>query len=75
MEQLVQAVCDQKQGYTQFGGLRPYGGFLSDRWLVSILFTWTSAKCEVIIIRDKEFGFQLYQSDPAGNYTAWKVRH
>ena len=31
----------------------------------------TSAKCEVIIIRDKEFGFQLYQSDPAGNYTAW----
>ena len=24
--------------------------------------------------RDKEFGFQLYQSDPAGNYTGWKVK-
>lgn len=55
VEQLVQAVCDQKQGYTQFGGLRPYG--------VSFLFAgW-----------DKDFGFQLYQSDPAGNYTAWKA--
>lgn len=55
VEQLVQAVCDQKQGYTQFGGLRPYGvSFLIGGW-------------------DKEFGFQLYQSDPAGNYTAWKA--
>ena len=25
MEQLVRAVCDNKQGYTQFGGLRPFG--------------------------------------------------
>lgn len=55
VEQLVQALCDQKQGYTQFGGLRPYGvSFLIGGW-------------------DKEFGFQLYQSDPAGNYTAWKA--
>lgn len=35
VEQLVQAVCDQKQGYTQFGGLRPYGvSFLIGGWLV-----------------------------------------
>ena len=25
MEQLVQTLCDQKQGYTQYGGLRPFG--------------------------------------------------
>lgn len=25
VEQLVRALCDAKQGYTQFGGLRPYG--------------------------------------------------
>ena len=25
VEQLVQRVCDMKQGYTQFGGLRPFG--------------------------------------------------
>lgn len=38
VEQLVQAVCDQKQGYTQFGGLRPYGvSFLIGGWLVFYL--------------------------------------
>jgi len=25
VEQLVQRLCDQKQGYTQYGGLRPFG--------------------------------------------------
>jgi len=75
VEQLVQAVCDQKQGYTQFGGLRPYGvSFLIGGWLV-FLFKRHFQSCEIVIVRDKEFGFQLYQSDPAGNYTAWKVNH
>ena len=55
IEQLVQSICDQKQGYTQFGGLRPFG--------VSFLFAgW-----------DKHHGFQLYQSDPSGNYGGWKA--
>ncbi|KAK3279011.1 protein with putative role during mitosis [Cymbomonas tetramitiformis] len=54
-EQLCQHLCDTKQGYTQFGGLRPFG--------VSFLFAgW-----------DKHFGFQLYQSDPSGNYGGWKA--
>jgi len=53
VEQLVQNLCDQKQGYTQYGGLRPFG--------VSFLFGgW-----------DKDCGFQLYQSDPSGNYAGW----
>lgn len=55
VEQLVQAVCDTKQGYTQFGGQRPFG--------VSLLYAgW-----------DEHYGFQLYQSDPSGNYGGWKA--
>ena len=52
MEQLVQTLCDQKQGYTQY---RP------------------SAVRRVVSLRgwDKNGGFQLYQSDPSGNYAGW----
>ena len=54
-EQLVQQVCDIKQSYTQFGGLRPFG--------VSFLFAaW-----------DRHYGYQLYHSDPSGNYSGWKA--
>lgn len=56
LEQLLQTICDLKQSYTQFGGLRPFG--------VSFLFAgW-----------DQHFGFQLYQSDPSGNYGGWKAK-
>mmetsp|Transcript_64841 Transcript_64841/g.204728 ORF Transcript_64841/g.204728 Transcript_64841/m.204728 type:complete len:185 (-) Transcript_64841:125-679(-) len=55
VEQLVQSICDTKQGYTQYGGLRPFG--------VSFLYAgW-----------DQHHGFQLYQSDPSGNYGGWKA--
>lgn len=55
VEQVVKAVCNYKQAYTQFGGLRPFG--------VAFVFAgW-----------DKHFGFQLYQSDPSGNYSGWKA--
>ncbi|XP_028103743.1 proteasome subunit alpha type-4-like [Camellia sinensis] len=55
VEQLVQSLCDTKQGYTQFGGLLPFG--------VSFLFAgW-----------DKNYRFQLYMSDPSGNYGGWKA--
>eukprot|EP01090_Pellita_catalonica_P015426 TRINITY_DN4187_c0_g1_i1.p1 TRINITY_DN4187_c0_g1~~TRINITY_DN4187_c0_g1_i1.p1 ORF type:complete len:249 (-),score=41.91 TRINITY_DN4187_c0_g1_i1:424-1170(-) len=54
-EQLVERLCDIKQGYTQYGGLRPFG--------VSFLYAgW-----------DKHHGFQLYQSDPSGNFGGWKA--
>lgn len=53
--QLIQRVCDLKQGYTQFGGQRPFG--------VSFLFAaW-----------DEHEGFQLFRSDPSGNYDGWKA--
>jgi len=55
VEGLVQQLCDLKQGYTQFGGMRPYG--------VSFLYAgW-----------DDQYGFQLYHSDPSGNYGGWKA--
>ncbi|RKP09309.1 proteasome component Y13 [Thamnocephalis sphaerospora] len=54
-EQLVQRICDLKQEYTQFGGLRPFGvGFVFAGW-------------------DRHHGFQLYHSDPSGNYSGWKA--
>ena len=55
VEQLVQRLCDLKQGYTQFGGLRPFG--------VSLLYAGY----------DAHHAFQLYQSDPSGNYSGWKA--
>lgn len=53
---LTQAPClGWLQGYTQFGGQRPFG--------VSLLYAgW-----------DEQYGFQLYRSDPSGNYGGWKA--
>jgi len=48
-------VCNYKQAYTQYGGLRPFG--------VAFLFAGY----------DETHGFQLYQSDPSGNYSGWKA--
>eukprot|EP01130_Rhizamoeba_saxonica_P000935 TRINITY_DN10817_c0_g1_i1.p1 TRINITY_DN10817_c0_g1~~TRINITY_DN10817_c0_g1_i1.p1 ORF type:complete len:247 (-),score=64.29 TRINITY_DN10817_c0_g1_i1:33-773(-) len=55
VESLIQNICDLKQSYTQFGGLRPYG--------VSFLLAGF----------DKHYGFQLYKSDPSGNFGGWKA--
>lgn len=55
VELLAQRLCDLKQGYTQFGGLRPFG--------VSLLYAGY----------DKHYRFQLYHSDPSGNYSGWKA--
>jgi len=50
VEQLVQALCDQKQGYTQFGGLRPYGvSFLIGGWLV-LFICLIFGFCELVIL-------------------------
>ncbi|KAG8863513.1 protein with putative role during mitosis [Tulasnella sp. 330] len=55
VEQLTQQLCDLKQGYTQYGGLRPFG--------VSLLYAGY----------DPHYEFQLYHSDPSGNYSGWKA--
>lgn len=50
---LVKQLCDTMQGYTQYGGLRPFG--------VSFIYAgW-----------DPVQGYQLYQSNPSGNYSGW----
>ena len=55
IELLITKLCDLKQSYTQFGGLRPFG--------VSFLFGgW-----------DEQNGFQLFQTDPSGNYGGWQA--
>jgi len=55
VEQLIVEICDLKQTYTQYGGLRPFG--------VSFLFAgW-----------DVHEKYQLYQTDPAGNYMSWQA--
>ncbi|OBZ71044.1 Proteasome subunit alpha type-3 [Grifola frondosa] len=55
VELLAQRLCDLKQGYTQYGGLRPFG--------VSLLYAGY----------DPHYHFQLYHSDPSGNYSGWKA--
>ncbi len=55
IETLVRRVCNVKQGYTQHGGLRPFG--------VSFIFAGY----------DDRYGFQIYTSNPSGNYSGWKA--
>ncbi|KAJ4471075.1 nucleophile aminohydrolase [Lentinula edodes] len=55
VEVLAQRLCDMKQGYTQYGGLRPFS--------VSLLYAGY----------DQHHQFQLYHSDPSGNYSGWKA--
>lgn len=55
VELLVRRLCDVKQGYTQHGGLRPFG--------VSFIYAGY----------DDRYGFQLYTSNPSGNYSGWKA--
>ncbi|ODV66477.1 N-terminal nucleophile aminohydrolase [Hyphopichia burtonii NRRL Y-1933] len=54
-EMLIKRVCDVKQGYTQHGGLRPFG--------VSFLYAGY----------DDRYQFQLFTSNPSGNYSGWKA--
>lgn len=54
-ELLIKQLCDVKQGYTQHGGLRPFG--------VSFLYAGY----------DDRYEFQLYTSNPSGNYSGWKA--
>merc|ERR1711920_1051949 len=55
VEELVTSICDLKQGYTQYGGLRPFG--------VAFL----------VAGYDPVHKFQLYHTDPSGNFSGWKA--
>lgn len=54
-ELLIKTLCDVKQGYTQHGGLRPFG--------VSFIYAGY----------DDRYQFQLFTSNPLGNYSGWKA--
>jgi 20S proteasome subunit alpha 3 len=65
-EQLVKRICDLKQGYTQTGGtqsLCPWVILGLRPFGVSFIFAGY----------DNIHGFQLYQSNPSGNYGGWKA--
>ncbi|CUS24153.1 LAQU0S14e01332g1_1 [Lachancea quebecensis] len=55
VEILVRRLSDVKQGYTQHGGLRPFGA--------SFIYAGY----------DERYGYQLYTSNPSGNYSGWKA--
>jgi hypothetical protein len=97
------------QGYTQFGGQRPFGvSLLYAGWwdsrlqnallhasCIALFSSWVcvvgqKSECVAVrnqnylhvwpwclgtcrYIRDEHYGFQLYQSDPSGNYGGWKA--
>jgi 20S proteasome subunit alpha 3 len=64
-EQLVKRLCDLKQGYTQTGGIPIY--VRSDVGLRPFGVSFIYAG------HDDIHGFQLYQSNPSGNYGGWKA--
>lgn len=64
---LVQRLCDMKQGYTQ------YGGELLEREGKLTLGLRPFGVSLLYIGHDPIHGFQLYQSDPSGNYSGWKA--
>ena len=72
VELLAQRLCDLKQGYTQYGGtcaiyiVPPSRSPLSTGlrpFGVSLLYAGY----------DPHYEFQLYHSDPSGNYSGWKA--
>ncbi len=87
IEQLLQILCDLKQSYTQFGGLRPFGvSFLYAGWDEHFGFQvrrMSHVTCQsYLTVRGRGIDMlccyvvgwlQLYQSDPSGNYGGWKA--
>lgn len=98
-EQLVQKLCDLKQGYTQYGGMsfflllhvereremeiretkRLYCSFTRTPSLTTLLNLSLIIGLRPFGVSfiyggwDEHFGFQLYHSDPSGNYSGWKA--
>jgi 20S proteasome subunit alpha 3 len=66
-EQLVKRLCDLKQGYTQTGGTFD---ILIQHSLLGLRPFGVSF---IYAGYDDIYGFQLYQSNPSGNYGGWKA--
>ena len=72
VELLAQRLCDKKQQYTQFGG-----AIVSYIWLVLCLSVSIGLRpfgaSFLYAGYDPHYKFQLYHSDPSGNYSGWKA--
>lgn len=71
VEMLAKTLCDMKQGYTQFGGMSL--SLASRRLLTSPIGLRPFGVSLLYIGHDPLHGFQLYHSDPSGNYSGWKA--
>lgn len=73
IEQLVLGICNYKQAYTQYGGTQ-----LWKKYHGANVYKYTGQRPFGVSFLyagwDKHYGFQLYQSDPSGNYGGWKAQ-
>jgi 20S proteasome subunit alpha 3 len=79
VEMMAQRLCDLKQGYTQYGGGLDRPSFFFSKRTELNFFLWGGLGLRpfgvslIYIGHDPIHGFQLYQSDPSGNYSGWKA--
>lgn len=72
VEQLVQRLCNLKQGYTQYGGMSLINYSISTCYRASIGLRPFGVSL-LYAGYDPHYEFQLYHSDPSGNYSGWKA--
>jgi 20S proteasome subunit alpha 3 len=77
VEQLAQSLCDLKQGYTQYGGESSDEDRRSVACLNIFLSLFLGLRPFGVSLLyagyDPHHSFQLYHSDPSGNYSGWKA--
>ena len=74
VELLAQRLCDMKQGYTQFGGTyHPFAHLSSTSTFTTVLGLRPFGVSLLYAGYDPHYHFQLYHSDPSGNYSGWKA--
>jgi 20S proteasome subunit alpha 3 len=74
VELLAQRLCDMKQGYTQFGGRERFQSNRRDFFHIKVLLGLRPFGVSVLYAGyDPHYEFQLYHSDPSGNYAGWKA--
>lgn len=79
MELLAQRLCDMKQGYTQYGGTMVKLSFDLPHLTVFLFPPFRHPGLRPFGVSllyagyDPHYQFQLYHSDPSGNYSGWKA--
>ena len=74
VELLAQRLCDLKQGYTQFGGTPIVALLIPSDSLTACSTGLRPFGVSLLYAGyDPHYKFQLYHSDPSGNYSGWKA--